>query len=80
MIREENRKAERTWQKTQHMTVQRLLEYASLENKCRKQLNKMNYQHNQTLVSIFEVHDTFDRRCYVHETIVFKKFRRPNEN
>jgi len=49
---EENKNVERTWQETEHTTVQRALALASLENECRKKLIEANYRYNQALVSV----------------------------
>ncbi|XP_026806680.1 RIB43A-like with coiled-coils protein 2 [Rhopalosiphum maidis] len=51
MTREENKNVERTWQETEHTTVQRAMALASLENECRKKLIEANYRYNQALAS-----------------------------
>lgn len=60
MTREEDKNVERTWQETEHTTVQRALALASLENECRKKLMEANYRYNQALVSVFELHNALD--------------------
>lgn len=52
MTEEENKNVERTWQETEHATVQRAIALASLENECRNKLIEANYRYNQALVSI----------------------------
>jgi len=53
MTREENKNVERTWQETEHTTVQRAMALATLENECRRKLIEANHRYNQALVSAF---------------------------
>lgn len=73
MTREENKNVERTWQETEHTTVQRAQALASLENECRKKLIEANYRYNQALVSIFELHNILNSQNIIipiHKTII----------
>ncbi|CAI6375431.1 unnamed protein product [Macrosiphum euphorbiae] len=74
--REENKNVERTWQETEHTTVQRAMALATLENECRRKLIEANYRYNQALASeqkmnksIMEAESNEDKMVEVYNAI-----------